>query len=849
MDPLRWSKVKEIFAAALELEPSKRAGFVAEACGDDADLRAEVSSLLEAHHTSDDFIESPAMRRSAWAPPLATRDWIGRRLGAYRITGEAGRGGMSQVLKAVRDDNQYEQQVAIKLLQPGLESDSVLRRFKAERQILAKLSHPNIAHLLDGGATEEGAPYLVMEYIEGKPIDVYCDQRQLGVNERIDLFRQLCSAVHYVHQHLMVHGDLKGNNVLVTEQGVVKLLDFGIARLLGPAQSTRDGSTTFLALTPEYAAPEQIRGEPITTASDIYSLGVLLYRLLTGSLPYKVSGTTTWKLAQEVCETEPKPPSIKAREASSGHASFASVLSGDLDNIVLKAMKKEPEERYGSAEQLSEDLHRYLRGFPVTARPDTTAYRMRKFLQRHKAAAVAAGLFVCALLAGIVTTTWQAQVARAERNRAQHHFKQVHELTTTYLFDVYDAVVKLPGGTAARKLLVENSVKYLTALEQEAHDAPELLRDLGAAYERLGDVQGDYIGANLGDTQGAIDNYRRALNIRRTLVERNPSVESRRELIRSCVMLSELLISRSETEEALSLAREAVQISDWLLRNDSADAVDRRYAGVSYMVWGWEQGLMGELDAAMQAMAKARALMEQLVAEQPDSAQARRDLMLIFGRMGDVYLDGVESQPEKALEAYEETLRQVEPLAAEHPLDADMQRALAFTLTTLGHVQTLLGRAREAIANHDRALEIVEKLRAVDEADRLAPLAVAFILNGRGEGHLLLRKHDAALRDFSRAEAIVSEAPPQPTDAGEIRVLPGVTYANLARAAAALAQETSTPKHLRGKYAKDAREWSQRASEWLQPLTTDLLEGREVKRRLAEMESAIQSLAVTAARP
>jgi serine/threonine protein kinase len=846
MTPERWNQVKEIFAAALERDPAERGTYVEQACASDDTLRVEVISLLEAHDTAEGFIEQQAAERVGLASAAPKKDWIGRRLGPYRIVGEAGRGGMSEVFKAVRDDQQYEKQVAIKLLKPGLDTDSLLRRFKAERQILAQLSHPNIAHLLDGGATEDGAPYLVMEYIEGKPIDAYCDERQLAVTERLDLFRSLCSAVHYVHQHLMVHGDLKCGNVLVTERGVVKLLDFGIAKLLSPTPASageEPRATTFLALTPEYASPEQVRGEPISTSSDVYSLGVLLYRLLSGDLPHKATGATTWALAQQICEQDPAPPSVTAEQATTGYGRFAKTLRGELDNVVLKALKKAPDERYSSAEQLAEDLRRYLRGFPVAARPDTTSYRVRKFAQRHKSAAVAAGLFVAALIAGIITTSWQAHRADLERLRAERHLNDVRELTSVYLADVYDAVAYLPGGTKARKLLVENSIKYLAGLEREAQDLPQLQRDLAVAYDRLGDVQGDYIGANLGDTQGALDSYRRALQLRRGLVQHDPTLQARRELLRSCVKLSELLMGQSKVAEAIPLAREGAQLADTLLQDKAATDRDKRYAAAAYMNFGWAQGLgAGEVEPGMKLMEKARQLHEQLAAADPKDVDAQRNLVVVAGRMGDVYSEGL-NDPAKALPFYERALSLVEPIAATNPDDAELQRAKAFVLASIGDLQNDLQRPREGLANYQRALDIIEPLRAADAADQLTPQATAFILNGRGSSQLLLGDAAAALHDFSRAETIVRNSPaPQPTDIAEIRLLPGVTYANLARATAEMAQHTSTPKHLRANYLREAQDWSRRALEVLQPLAADALEGRHVKRVIDEMTAATAPL-------
>ncbi|HEY7641885.1 MAG TPA: serine/threonine-protein kinase [Steroidobacteraceae bacterium] len=842
MTPERWIRVKEVFAAALEQEAARRASYVEQACSGDDELRTEVISLLEAHDTAGAFIEEEAAQRIGLASVAPRQDWIGRRLGPYRIVAEAGRGGMSQVFKAVRDDQQYEKQVAIKLLKPGLDTDSLLRRFKAERQILAQLSHPHIAHLLDGGATEEGAPYLVMEYIEGNPIDVYCEVRELGVNERLDLFRDLCSAVHYVHQHLMVHGDIKGANVFVTEQGVVKLLDFGIAKLLGPTPSAPREATGFLALTPEYASPEQVRGEPITTASDIYSLGVLLYRLLAGALPYEATGSTTWALAKQICEHDPKPPSITADEATTGYGRFAKVLRGDLDNIVLKALKKAPEERYASAEQFAEDLHHYLRGFPVAARPDTTGYRMRKFAQRHKAAAVAGALFVVALIAGIITTAWQAHRAGIQQLRAERHLNEVRELTSVYLAEVYDAVADLPGGTKARKLLVENSIKYLAGLEREAQDSPQLQRDLAVAYDRLADVQGDYIGANLGDTQGALESQRHALRLRRALVEHDPSLQARRELLRSCVKLSELLMGQSTVPEALTLGREGAEVGESLLQDKGASARDRRYAAAAFMNYGWAQGLAGDVEPGMKILEKARRLHEQLAAENPQDTDAQRSLVIVNGRMGDVYSEGVD-QPAKALPYYERALQLVEPIAAANPDDAELQRAKAFTLSSIADLQNDLQRPREGLANYERALAIIEPLRNADPDDQLAPQAMILLLNGRGESHLLLGEHAAALHDFSEAERILRNGPPpQPTDIAEIRMLPGITYANLARAAATIAQQAATPKFQRANYVREASDWSRRALGNLEPLTQDALEGRHARQVIAEMHAATAPL-------
>jgi serine/threonine protein kinase/tetratricopeptide (TPR) repeat protein len=387
MKPDEWNRVKAILNDCLDVEPGLRQARLDELCAGDSDLQREVQSLLNSYsQAGEDFLETAFLEPSE-------ETFTGRQIGMYRIGEKIAEGGMGAVYRAVRLSD-YEKQVAVKLVKRGMDTDFLLRRFRQERQILAALDHPNIARLLDGGATEDGRPYLVMDYIEGTPIPQFCDDHRLGEAERLKLFRTVCAAVQYAHQNLVVHRDLKAGNILVTPNGDPKLLDFGIAKLLEP---DADATVTWMRmLSPDCASPEQVRGEAITTATDIYSLGVLLYRLLTGEPPYRFTTRTEAEITRVVCEDEPKKPS----DLKSMHA--------DLDNIVLKAMHKDPARRYASASQLSEDIQRYLDGLPVIARKDTFVYRLSKFVRRHTGASIAAGLALLSLLGGMAATLRQA---------------------------------------------------------------------------------------------------------------------------------------------------------------------------------------------------------------------------------------------------------------------------------------------------------------------------------------------------------------------------------------------------------------------------------------------------------
>ena len=421
MTPERWAQVKEVLYAVLDLEPGLRPDYLDRACANDPSLLQEIEPLILSHAQIDaDFLKTIVAGDANSASVELRHSLVGRLIGPYRIVEEIGAGGMGDVYRGVRADDQYQKEVAIKVVRRGFDTDSGLRRFKAERQILATLDHSNIARLLDSGSTEDGLPYVVMELVEGQPIDQYCDRHNLSLVERLQLFRMVCAAVHYAHQHLVVHRDLKPGNILVTAEGVPKLLDFGIAKLLAPqvfAQPLERTATLMRVMTPEFASPEQVCGESITTASDVYSLGVVLYRLLTGCSPYQITRGAPHEIAREICESEPQKPSIaitRAVETVSGDAASLRLssrpprhaqetqrlrrhLAGDLDNIVLMALRKEPLRRYASAAQFSEDIRRHLEGLPVVARQDTLGYRTGKFVTRHRLG-VAAAAVVCVLL-------------------------------------------------------------------------------------------------------------------------------------------------------------------------------------------------------------------------------------------------------------------------------------------------------------------------------------------------------------------------------------------------------------------------------------------------------------------
>jgi len=508
MDVERMRRVDAVLDAVLTREPTQWPALLDQACSGDPELRQEVEALLARLGTASRFLESPpgataaaliAEMREAQSP-LAADSFAGRRIGAYRIDRELGRGGMSRVFLAERADGEFEQQVALKLLRPGLDSDLDHARLRAERQILATLNHPNIARLLDGGVTDEGLPYLVMEYIDGRPLNRYCEERRASVRQRLELFRTIAEATEYAHRNLVVHRDLKPSNILVTADGTVKLLDFGLAKLLQP--DARPATPTTRAghgwMTPEYAAPEQIRGEGVNTVTDVYQLGAVLYELLSGRLPF-ADRSTLFELQAAILEEVPALPSaavLRARAASAPNDSetvseasdiaraSSRALRGDLDAIVMKALHKEPDRRYPSAAALREDIDRYLAGRAVQARPDTMGYRLRKFVRRHRGGvAVAAALTIGVVVAA--TREYRLRgIAEAEARTAG--------AVEQYLVTAFGAADPfLPGDTSAirstaRDLLDRGVARLDTALAGQPEIRARLRTALGRVYANLG---------------------------------------------------------------------------------------------------------------------------------------------------------------------------------------------------------------------------------------------------------------------------------------------------------------------------------------------------------------------------
>ncbi len=818
MNPERHELLTNLLDQALDTPAEKRDAFLDAACRDDLQLRRELESLIASLEADPEFIEKPLFSGSAAeALSFDSEPMAGKLIGKYRIVREIGHGGMGSVYLAERADEEYRSQVALKIVRKGLHSNFAMRRFLYERQTLAALHHPNIAALLDGGTTKDGLPYLVMEYVEGEPIDLYCDRQQLPVGERLKLFREVCAAVHYSHQSLIIHRDLKPANLMVTAEGRVKLLDFGIAKILNREikHTLQQTETAVRLMTPEYASPEQVRGGKITTASDVYSLGVILYELLTGHRPYRIRSWLPSDIEKAICESEPIKPStaimrseeIPAADGGARVITPESVsalrsepapklrrhLSGDLDTIVLTALRKEPERRYASVNALSEDIRRYLEGLPVAARPDTFGYRFGKFARRHKAGVAAVAFILISLAAGLIATIWQARRAEAQQAKAERRFNDVRKLANSYLFEFHDAIIDLPGSTEARGLVAQRALEYLDSLAKEAADDPALQSELAAAYLKVGDVQGRPGHASLGDRTSALASYQKSLAIFDKLSVRDSA---------TLKQMATLLIRMGDTQQSLSSMDSLSSYRRALQTAQSAPEICQREIAVSHQRIAQMLARTGDLNQAMQHLQPSVQMFEAIAAglNSDDPAvwrEAQRDLFIANIRYGDLLLasddaNAARDKYRRALEAskaiaksepsnprfqrelaaaydkvgnalsalndktgalvnYREALRLREPLAKADLKSADNQRDLSISYDKIGGILASAGDTMEAIASFKAALEIDTRLSIADPQNNQTRLDRANSLARLGELHMKLGKVNESLDAHRRA--------------------------------------------------------------------------------------------------
>jgi serine/threonine protein kinase len=751
----RERRIKEIAQAMLRLGRDERTAYLDDACTDEA-MRRDVEAVAAGILAEAKTLSTPEVKQR---PPHDDST-----IGPYQILELISQGGMGAVYLAERNDAEFKQRVAIKLIKRGMDTEFVMSRFRDERQILAALNHPSIARLLDGGTTSDGRPYFVMEYIKGKPITEYADEQRLSTVERLSLFKEVCAAVHYAHQNLVIHRDIKPLNILVTDDGALKLLDFGIAKLLNPEIAGHSLEVTAVGIrlmTPEYASPEQVKGEPVTMASDIYSLGVLLYELLTGHQPYRLSNGTQEEIVRIVCEEEPQKPSVAVGRVeiyAPGDGGSAVLLTpegvshtregtpeklrrrltGDLDNIVLMALRKEPARRYASVDQFASDIDRHMEGRPVIARKDTLAYRASKFIKRHKAGGIAALLILISLIVGTVATLQQRAQAEQQRTqaeqqraRAENRSQEVLQLVSSFL-SLQNSLKDLPGSTPMREQAAKRALESLDKLAREASGDQQLQRELATAYQQVGDVQGNPYENNIGDRQGALDSYLKVLAIREELVkQRSSNVEDRRGLAVINLRIGQLSFGMGHTQKAVEACQKGIGIAEELHENDQLDLLTSRELPNGYRTVAYALTRRGNPRAAFDSVRKGELLFKKLADAHPDDPQVRYDLLAIRSTVADARVELGDYAG--ALKTFHALLLIDEKLAAANPNNMLYKTALATDHMKIGNTELSAGNARSAAKSFRKMLDIMGQAAAADRTNVRAQnlVAIAQVRLGR----------------------------------------------------------------------------------------------------------------------
>jgi eukaryotic-like serine/threonine-protein kinase len=703
-----WERVKAVFQRAVEVPPAERAALLDRACEGDGELRREVDSLLAEHDEDGGPLQTSVF--GSVADAIVEDELEGQRVGPYRIVERIGSGGMGTVYRAVRADDAFEKRVAIKVIKRGMDTEDTLRRFQAERQTLARLDHPNIATLLDGGSTGDGRPFLVMEFVQGRRIDEFCDAARLAVADRVRLFRTVCQAVQHAHQNLVIHRDLKPDNILVTADGVPKLLDFGIAKVLAPVEGEAIPATRLVErrMTLAYSSPEQVRGDAMTTASDVYALGIILYELVSGQRPYRKHIESPLDYERAITGVVAAPstrvrelgksgqPIAEARQATV--QGLARELSGDLDVIVLKAIQPDPARRYASVEQLAEDLDRAMTGRPVLARPDSVTYRARKFVRRHRAGVAALVVLGVPLVAGVAGTLWQARVAAGERDRAELEARKA-QVITTFLLDVLGSAD--PRARGREVTVVEVLDGAAKRAEQELAGQPEQLEAMRAT---IGATQ-----LRLGRAPEAIPLLRSALTAREARLGRaHPDVAQ------ILVELGNAYAGVGEGSTAEPMLRRALDIQVQAAGKESAPAANVLDSLGSLLTQD------GKLEEAVSTHRQALATRRKVLGnEHPDVVYSLNNLAVPLGTLG---------RWDEALPLHQEALALV--LKVRGPEHADTAAAM----TTLAYALESVGRYQEALDQYAKALPLRRKALGADHPEAAwTAYNYAALLQSRGE--------------------------------------------------------------------------------------------------------------------
>jgi eukaryotic-like serine/threonine-protein kinase len=711
---------------ALSLQPEARARWVEMLSGEDASLKAVLRDLLMREDLSEtgDFLATlPKLVEGPVAPHAAATP--GDMVGPYRLERIIGSGGMGSVWLAARADGLLQRKVALKLPHVAAPAAGLAERMARERNILAVLEHPSIARLYDAGVTADGLPYLALEYVEGEPIDAYCRNHGLGIGARLQLIVQVARAVAYAHTRLVVHRDLKPSNIVVDAAGGVHLLDFGIAAILSDTatgQALADTSLTRQigsAWTPDYASPEQIRSEPVSTASDVYSLGVVLFEILAGCRPFNIKRGDVFGTAQTILTVDPRAPSQACRDPA-----MRRKLRGDLDTIVLKALRKEPTQRYATVAELADDLERQLEGRPVLARPDSLTYRLAKFVRRHRVGVLAAGVIALSLFAGLVGTLTQARraiaqerVAQEAKARAERRFTEVRQLAHSILFDYHDAIKDLPGATPVRARLAQDALKYLDRLAQESRGDTDLQRELAEAYQRVGNIQGGTMFANLGDTKAALKSQRKALALRRQIATADPhDVRAARDLAVSLRTVGILQWETGDMDAALAQVRGALQVLLPIAgQPDAAPDLRVELAG-TYNYAGRIMQERGDTAGAREQYAADIAILEALLRTDPSNPSYLRALSVALEQTGAAFM--FEGDLPHALASHREALKLRQQLTATAPFNADYQRTVGVSWYNIGEVLAAQGKVRDALDSYQHQVDIASRLLGADHKNQ-----------------------------------------------------------------------------------------------------------------------------------